>query len=117
MKFKRQLYEKILESCKAVLPICFIVIVLAMTVTPLTTDIFSLFVIGSIMLVVGMGLFTLGAEMSMTIMGEEIGIKLSESKNILLTLLVCFVLGFVVTIAEPDLSVLASQIQSIPNLV
>lgn len=117
MKFKRQLYEKILESCKAVLPICFIVIVLAMTVTPLTTDIFSLFVIGSIMLVVGMGLFTLGAEMSMTIMGEEIGIKLSESKNIVLTLLVCFVLGFVVTIAEPDLSVLASQIQSIPNLV
>lgn len=117
MKFKRQLYEKILESCKAVLPICFIVIVLAMTVTPLTTDVFSLFVIGSIMLVVGMGLFTLGAEMSMTIMGEEIGIKLSESKNILLTLLVCFVLGFVVTIAEPDLSVLASQIQSIPNLV
>lgn len=117
MKFKRQLYEKILESCKAVLPICFIVIVLAMTVTPLTTDVFSLFVIGSIMLVVGMGLFTLGAEMSMTIMGEEIGIKLSESKNIVLTLLVCFVLGFVVTIAEPDLSVLASQIQSIPNLV
>lgn len=117
MKFKRQLYEKILESCKAVLPICFIVILLAMTVTPLSTDVFSLFVIGSIMLVVGMGLFTLGAEMSMTIMGEEIGIKLSESKNILLTLLVCFVLGFVVTIAEPDLSVLASQIQSIPNLV
>lgn len=117
MKFKRQLYEKILESCKAVLPICFIVILLAMTVTPLSTDVFSLFVIGSIMLVVGMGLFTLGAEMSMTIMGEEIGIKLSESKNILLTLLVCFVLGFVVTIAEPDLSVLANQIQSIPNLV
>ncbi len=117
MKFKRQLYEKILESCKAVLPICFIVILLAMTFTPLSTDVFALFVIGSIMLVVGMGLFTLGAEMSMTVMGEEIGIKLSESKNSIFTLCICFILGFVVTIAEPDLSVLASQIQSIPNLV
>lgn len=117
MKLRRQLHEKTIESCQAVLPICFIVTLLAMTLSPLSTETFALFVIGSILLVLGMGLFTVGAEMSMTVMGEEVGKKLAKTKNIFIVLLVCFILGFVVTIAEPDLTVLATQVQSIPNIV
>lgn len=117
MRLWKKLYEKLLESCKAVLPICGIVALLAMTLAPLSTGVFALFVIGSILLVFGMGLFTLGAEMSMTVIGEEIGEKIAENKNLFLTLSICFVLGFIVTIAEPDLTVLATQVPSIPNHV
>ncbi len=117
LKLRRQLHEKTIESCQAVLPVCFIVTLLAMSLSPLTTEIFALFVIGSILLVLGMGLFTLGAEMSMTVMGEAVGKKLAETKNLFFVLFVCFILGFVVTIAEPDLTVLATQVQSIPNIV
>lgn len=117
MKLRRQLHEKTIESCQAVLPVCFIVTLLAMSLSPLSTETFALFVVGSILLVLGMGLFTLGAEMSMTVMGEAVGKKLAETKNIFFVLFVCFILGVVVTIAEPDLTVLATQVQSIPNVV
>lgn len=113
----KKLKEKLYESIQAVLPICIIVTFLSMTFTPLGTDIFALFFFGSILLILGMSLFTLGAEMSMTVMGEEIGKKVAESKNIALTISICFILGTVITIAEPDLAVLAEQIPSIPNSI
>lgn len=109
------LKDKLKESLQAVLPICFIVSFLSMSFSPIQTDTFALFFFGSFLLVIGMGLFTLGAEMSMTVMGEEIGKKVSESNNIVLMILLCFTLGTIITIAEPDLSVLAEQVASIPS--
>lgn len=117
MKLKKQLLEKINEACQAVLPICFIVTILACSFSPLKTDTFAIFVIASILLVLGMGLFTLGAEMSMTIMGEEIGARISKSNKLWIMLILCFILGTLITMAEPDLSVLANQIPSINNQV
>lgn len=111
------LREKINESMASVLPITAIVLVLSISMAPLTPGALVLFLFGAVLLVVGLGLFTLGVDMSMLPMGEGVGIELAKRKKVMIPLLVCFVLGMVITIAEPDLQVLANQIQSIPNMV
>ncbi len=111
------LKEKINESLSSVLPITAIVLVLSITLAPLTPPALILFLFGAALLVAGMGLFTLGVDMSMLPMGEGVGVELAKIKNIVIPLAVCFVLGAVVTIAEPDLQVLAQQIPGIPNMV
>lgn len=111
----RALREKTNESLSSVLPITAIVLVLSITLAPLTPGALILFLFGAVLLVAGMGLFTLGVDMSMLPMGEGVGVELAKIKNIVIPLAVCFVLGMVVTIAEPDLQVLAQQIPSIPN--
>ena len=69
------------------------------------------------MLIVGMMFFTLGAELAMTPVGERIGTRIAQSRKLGIVLLLCFVLGFVITISEPDLQVLAEQVPSVPNAV
>ena len=69
-----------------------------------------LFACGAVMLIIGMGLFSLGADMSMMLMGEGIGTMLSTSKKRCLMVCITFVIGFIITIAEPDLTVLAHQV-------
>lgn len=115
---KENIILKIKESLKSIIPISLIIAILSFTITPLNTDVIVEFIIGAIMLVIGTGLFTLGAEMSMSIIGERIGANIMKRKNVLFAILVLFVLGTIVTIAEPDLKVLASQVSSLPaNLI
>lgn len=106
---------KIKEALSSIIPITLIVAVLSFTITPLATDVIVEFIIGAIMLVIGTGFFTLGAEMSMSIIGERIGADIAKRKNIFLILAILIILGTVVTIAEPDLKVLAEQITSVPS--
>lgn len=108
--------EKVYESVAAVLPITAIVLALSISIAPLTAGTWTLFFFGALMLILGMGFFTLGVEMSMIPMGEGMGVMMSRTKHRLLPLLVCFALGVVITIAEPDLQVLAEQVPSIPNM-
>ena len=112
----RHLKEKILEAMQSVLPISLIVLLLSITIAPVSSGVLVLFLFGTLMLIFGMGLFTLGAGMSMQPLGEGIGVTMSKSKKLLLPLICCFALGVIITIAEPDLTVLAEQIPSIPNL-
>ena len=109
--------EKIFESVSSVLPIAFIVLLLSITIAVLNAGVLVLFLFGTLMLIFGMSLFTLGAEMSMQPLGEGIGVQLNKSRHLPIVLLCCFVLGVLITIAEPDLTVLAQQIPSIPNMV
>ena len=113
----KALQEKISESLSSVLPITAIVLVLSISIAPLTPGALILFLFGAILLVAGLGLFTLGVDISMLPMGEGVGVELAKRKHLAIPLLVCFVLGVVITIAEPDLQVLAHQIRSIPNMV
>lgn len=115
MRHNKLLMEKVYESVAAVLPITVIVLALSISIAPLTPGTWTLFFFGALMLILGMGLFTLGVEMSMIPMGEGIGILLSKARRLPIPLTVCFVLGVVITIAEPDLQVLAQQVPSIPN--
>ena len=116
MRHNQLLLEKIKESLASVLPITAIVLIISITVAPLTPGTMVLFLFGAVLLVVGMGLFTLGVDMSMIPMGDGIGVEISKSRRIALPLLVCFILGVVITIAEPDLQVLAEQLPSVPNM-
>ena len=107
------LSEKLKESFASVLPVTLIVLVLSFT--PLVD--FSLkqlvvFCICAVFLVIGIGLFNLGADLAMTPMGEHVGSGLTKSRKLLLLVSVCFVMGVLITVAEPDLSVLAEQVKN-----
>ncbi len=116
MRYNEQLREKVYESITSVLPITLIVLFLSISIAPLTPGTLTLFLFGAMLLVIGMGFFTLGVDMSMIPMGEGIGVQLSKAKKIVIPLIVCFVLGVMITVAEPDLQVLAQQVPAIPNL-
>lgn len=109
------LLEKLNEALKAVLPIMGIVLILSFTIAPLPSGILLLFLFGGILLILGMMFFNLGAELSMTPMGEKVGKKMAGSMHLGLVLFLCFLLGFIITISEPDLQVLAGQVPSIPE--
>ena len=110
-----KLLEKLQESLGAVLPIIGIVLLLCFTIAPVPTSILMAFIIGAVLLIVGMMFFTLGAEMAMTPMGERIGTRMTQTKKVSIVVLLCFILGFIITVSEPDLQVLAEQVPSIPN--
>lgn len=111
----KKLKEKIKESLSAVLPISAIVLMISIFLVPMETGTVTMFMAGAVMLIIGMGFFQLGAEMSMSPLGEGIGIQLSKSKRIILIIAAVLAMGFMITIAEPDLAVLASQVPAIPN--
>lgn len=112
-----KIISKIKEAITSILPISFIVLILAFTLVPIPVDTISTFLIGTILLILGMGLFTLGAEISMTAIGQRIGSHVAKSKNIFYIIFILFVLGTIVTIAEPDLKILANQISAIPSYI
>lgn len=107
--------EKVRESALSVLPILVIVVLLCFSVSPIDTDLFLSFLVGAIFVVVGMGLFSLGAETSMTPIGTKLGTAMTKSRSLPLIIIVSFILGFAVTIAEPDLQVLAQTVPHINN--
>lgn len=111
------LSEKIKESLSSVLPVTAIVLILLATFIPVPSAMLLAFLIGAVMIIIGMALFTLGAETSMTPMGEYMGSSMTKSKSLSLVIFVSFFIGILITISEPDLQVLANQISSIPNLI
>ena len=113
MKFIR---DALGEATKSVLPIAAIVLILSVSLAPMNSGILVLFVFGTVLLILGMSLFTIGSGMSMQPLGEGIGVQINKSKKFLVSIVVCFILGMLITIAEPDLQVLAEQVPSIPNL-
>lgn len=115
-KLHEKLREKLVESLKAVLPIAAIVLVLCFSVAPISPSILLCFLVGAVLIIVGMMFFTLGAEMSMSPMGEKIGASMTRTKKLWFIVLVSFCLGVIITISEPDLQVLANQVPSIPNM-
>ena len=98
------------------LPITAIVYILALTpLFEMSQVELVTFTIGAVLLVLGIGLFNLGADLAMTPMGTHVGAGLSRQKKLGLLLSVCFVLGMLITIAEPDLQVLANQVSAVMN--
>ncbi|MBE7086766.1 MAG: DUF1538 domain-containing protein [Clostridiales bacterium] len=108
------LLSKLKEALFSVLPVGVIVFILSLTplvdVTLTETLVFGVCVL---MLVVGIALFNLGAELSMTPMGEQVGSGLTRTKKVSVLLSICFIMGVLITVAEPDLTVLASQVAGV----
>ena len=116
-KQKAMIAGKVQESITSVLPILVIVCLLCLFVTPLPTGHMLSFLVGSLFVVAGMGLFTVGAESSMSPIGGRIGSTLTKSRKLSLILIVSFLLGVAVTISEPDLQVLANSVPHIDTVV
>ena len=112
----KELRSKILEALISALPITAIVYILALSpwFNFTTAELIS-FTVGAVLLVIGIGFFNMGADLAMTPMGTHVGAGLSRQKKLLLLLSVCFVLGMLITIAEPDLQVLARQVSAVMN--
>jgi len=108
------LKEKIMEAFSAVLPITIIVLIISVVLTPMPSGTILMFLAGAALLIIGMGFFMLGADMAMMPMGEGIGVELTKSSNLLLLVPVTLVIGFIISVAEPDLQVLGRQTPSIP---
>ena len=115
--YTKRLREKLTEALKAIGPIVAIMLLLSLTVAPLPSGILLVFLLGSLLLIVGEMFFSLGAELAMGPMGERMGASVTRTRKLPLILGIGFLLGFMITIAEPDLQVLATQVQSIPNPV
>ena len=113
--YQTKLSEKLEEALKAVLPIIGIVLFLSFTIAPIPPSILLLFLFGAVLLVIGMMFFTLGAELAMTPMGERVGTNMAKSMKLQIVLFLCFLLGCLITVSEPDLQVLAEQVPSVPN--
>ena len=114
---KEVLFEKLREATASVLPISLIVLLICFVLVPVDTGLMLSFLLATAMLILGMGLFTLGAEMSMSKIGNYIGSKLTKSRKLGLILVVSFLLGVAITVAEPDLQVLAANVPDIDKTV
>lgn len=112
----KELRAKIWEALISALPITAIVYIMALSPWfHLSRAELITFSVGAVLLVLGIGLFNLGADLAMTPMGTHVGAGLSRQRKLGLLLSVCFVLGMLITIAEPDLQVLATQVSAVMN--
>lgn len=93
----------------SILPITLIVIVLCFTIIPVSTDSMLAFLVGAFLLIAGLGLFSIGAENSLVPIGNATGTWLTKVQKLMIILPLSLILGTAVTIAEPDLQVLAAN--------
>jgi len=111
------LLAKFKETLTSVIPIMIIVIILGLTIAPIGYELIIQFAIGGALLIIGLTIFLLGVELGIQPIGEEVGAKITQKRNLALLLVVAFVTGFFVTAAEPDVQVLADQLWNVNNTI
>ena len=111
------LWEKLREALASVVPIVVIVLILSFTAAPIPTETLLAFLLGAAMVILGIALFSLGADTAMTPIGERVGAAMTRSRKLWVIVAVGFLMGVIVTISEPDLQVLAEQVPGVPNAV
>jgi len=107
------LLKKLKEVIISVIPIVFIVILINFTIVPLGTDNFIRFIIGSLLVILGMALFLVGIDLSITPMAESIGSKFAKSNKIVLVIVFSIILGIVIALAEPSLKIFSGQVEMV----
>ena len=105
-------FGKLKETLTSVLPIVGVVLILNFTIAPLGDSLVP-FLLGAVLLVLGLSLFLAGTDIGMVPIGEKLGSVLAHKRNVSLMLIIGFIIGFGVTLAEPDVTVLASQVHSL----
>ena len=110
------LMTKMKEAMLSVLPVSLIVLVISFTpFASLNAKELIVFCVSALLMILGISFFNLGADLAMTPMGEHIGEGLTKTRKLGILLAVCLVMGVLITIAEPDLSVLAQQLSAVMN--
>lgn len=111
------LFAKFKETAVSVLPIMAIVLVLGLTVVPLDKIMLARFFLGGLLLIIGLTIFLLGVDLGIQPMGERCGAELTKKKNLPLLLFCAFIIGFIVTAAEPDIQVFGDQVKGVFSYV
>ena len=104
---------KFKETAVSVLPVILIVLFLGLTAAPLEKVFLVRFVVSGLILIFGLTLFLLGVDLSIQPMGERCGAALTNKKSLTILLSTAFVIGFIVTAAEPDIQVFGDQVKSV----
>lgn len=104
---------KLKETAISVLPVMAIVLLLGFTFVPLDKHLLARFVVGGLFLIIGLTIFLLGVDLGIQPMGERCGAELTKKRSLSLLLIVAFVIGFIVTAAEPDIQVFGDQVRSL----
>ena len=107
------MFEKLKESAVSVIPVMAIVVLLNFTIAPLQAGQLPQFLLGGVLLILGLSIFLIGADLGMVPFGQRVGSALTQKRNLPLILVASFAIGFAITIAEPDVQVLASQVLSV----
>lgn len=102
--------EKFKEVLATVFPISLLVVVLNFTVVPLEADVFTRFLLGALFILLGLTIFLIGVDLGITPMGDSFGHAAVRSGKLWVIAVMGLVLGFVISIAEPDLHILADQV-------
>ncbi len=110
-------YAKLKETISSVLPIMLLVLLFGFTVAPLARDVMIRFVTGGILVIIGLTIFLLGVDIGILPIGEQSGAALTAKRSLPLLLGAAFLIGFIVTLAEPDVQVLADQVRGIDSSV
>lgn len=105
------------ESSFSVFPIVILVVLLSYTIAPMPSWNVILFLVSAAAVIAGITLFNFGVDMSLIPIGEHIGSALVKTGKLLLIVILSFIIGVFITIAEPDLAVMAGQINGVPNTV
>lgn len=108
-----RIVAKLKETAMSVFPVMVIVLLLGLTIVPLEKIMLVRFVVGGIMLILGLTIFLLGVDLGIQPMGERCGAELTKKKNLILLLIAAFAIGFIVTAAEPDIQVFSDQVKRI----
>lgn len=109
------LITKFKEVLSSVIPIILIVVILNFTLTPLETPIFIRFLIGAIFLMIGLTIFLIGVDIGITPIGNHMGKALARTNKLWLVAIAGLILGFFISVAEPDLHILAGQVDSVSS--
>ena len=109
--------EKFKESAISVVPVMIIVVILHFTISPLKQGQLLQFIVGGILLILGLAIFLIGADLGMVPFGQKVGSYLTHKRNLMLMIPAAFIIGFAVTIAEPDVQVLANQVHAVATSI
>lgn len=108
---------KFKETVTSVLPVMLIVFILGLTVAPIGAPLLLRFLVGGVLLILGLTIFLLGVDIGIRPLGEQTGAALVSKRSLFILLSISFVIGFLVTVAEPDIQVFGDQIHSVFSAV
>lgn len=105
------LYDKTKEVTKTLMPVVILVLIICFTIVDVETDVILRFIVGSILLLIGLTIFLWGVDLAMNPIGEHMSKEVATSKSPIKLAILCFLLGFLITVAEPDLLILGNQVE------
>ena len=105
--------HKFKETAVSVFPVMAIVFLLGLTIVPLELSLLLKFFVSGLLLIIGLTIFLLGVDLGIQPMGERCGAALTEKKSLPLLLVSAFIIGFIVTAAEPDIQVFGDQVRGV----